>query len=269
MSDNQHKAQKSNPAICGNVWVVGDIHGSLQQLGDAMKLATHYENQSNASVSIIVLGDVGLGFPADRTGSRTLVKMGRLAKTFNVDVYLIRGNHDNPEVWNGTEASEAMAEHGCTNVTLLHDGIVLVNNEKYLVVSGGLSIDKEYREEGQDWWPDESVSISMDVVGDAEGVTGILSHTGPRPSIVSIGLPAVFASADKDAQREQAVMAAVGNAVLPEKWVYGHFHRTWAGKVPFCRLVNEGRPAVVDCECRAVNIGEAVLLSPHPGYNKP
>jgi DNA repair exonuclease SbcCD nuclease subunit len=110
---------------------------------------------------VVHLGDVGLGFGqlsyAIDNAKSWLDRLNKLCSKLNINLYLIRGNHDNPSVWNFPNIY--------SNVFLTQSGDVGIfpNGKKVLFVSGGVSVDRYSRKEGIDYWSDEITPILENV----------------------------------------------------------------------------------------------------------
>lgn len=274
--NEQYSMSTGNPDITGSAWVCGDIHGELSVLQVALRDSLMYRKR-NAKVTgekvdeahMILLGDVGLGFPDDPAGEALVRKMNRLAEMFRTTVYLIRGNHDNPAVWDSARNSASLPQQDDAHprVVFLQDGPILVNGRRFLVIGGAASADVEFREPGRDWWEEEGVRVQSAFLGggDMTGYYGILSHAGPRPSIVNPELPAMFLAAKDAIDREQVVLEYIGNALVPSVWYHGHYHRNNVDFRYFCNLSDAGEGELAGdsccmCICTCLDIGTATPI---------
>lgn len=111
----------------GKIRFVGDIHGKNRPYLDIVR---------DSPYPTVQIGDYGSGFvinPIDTLITEDKYKRHRY----------IRGNHDNPDK--------------CTfQPNWIKDGTI-ENSIAYM--GGANSIDRAYRTEGVDWWPDEQLSI--------------------------------------------------------------------------------------------------------------
>lgn len=123
--------------------LIGDIHGDFNFYKHAIKDAE----------KSIQLGDFGVGFYSHKTKIYTpelenIRYYGPLyEETFkeegpNLNHRFIRGNHDNPEACK-------------KNKLWIPDGSMV---DHFFCVGGALSIDKEFRTEGIDYWADEELT---------------------------------------------------------------------------------------------------------------
>lgn len=166
----------------------GDIHGCLRRdkwghIGffDIVDRCGGFEN-----TDIILLGDIGIGFHTNSNGIWSekpdmgfLKELNKWAKDNNNDVWVFRGNHDDPtffkrdcKIWDLYD-----------NLHLLEDGDIVIshNGKKYLVVGGSVSIDRSERTLGMSYWDDEYLNIDVYKKLPEQKVDGVLAHTGPTP----------------------------------------------------------------------------------------
>jgi hypothetical protein len=127
------------------IYILGDVHGQFARLRE------NIDKYDLRDCYIICVGDLGIGFqhPAkgELSGCRTLNTffLGR-----NIHFMSIRGNHDDPQYFNGPNRIEL------SNLRLLPDyHAETFNGERFLFVGGAVSIDRLYRVEGRSYWPNE------------------------------------------------------------------------------------------------------------------
>ena len=143
-----------------DIFLYGDIHGSFK----------YFEEQLNRNKGLgIQLGDLGIGFrqeiinPAffyDNTQPYKIPTLTNFECSREKMVFL-KGNHDFPEMCRSHP--NYLGEFG------IFKGMFFV--------SGAWSIDKEFRKEGVDWWPDEELSIS-------QGYDALELYDKTKPDIV-------------------------------------------------------------------------------------
>lgn len=102
---------------------------------------------------LVHLGDGGFGFGdaayAIDNALSWMDKINKLCKSLNINLYHVRGNHDNtsPRIW----------ESEWSNVFPInkHAYATFPNGKKALLLSGGISIDRFTRKFNKDYWFDE------------------------------------------------------------------------------------------------------------------
>lgn len=199
-----------------DVYFVGDIHGNVPSLENAINVR---EIQQNSV--LILLGDIGIF-----TWSPTLDALQEMAYKYNIRLYLLRGNHDDPFYWNKYHKYDS-------HITFIKDfSKLLINGEtRVFAIGGGLSLDRSVRKEGVDYFKDEMIKpmpsgmpyIDCDVLithtGIIDGLRGL-----PEPSKRYWCLKDNMLEADLAVERE--TMLFILKNISAKAWVYGHFHET-------------------------------------------
>lgn len=228
--------------INGVVRLIGDIHGQVENIPADNSHADHF----------IFLGDIGVGFRnphVDEELADMLEKtqylefykslhraaMAGSGNNENVHLWLIRGNHDNPGYWNGEskiflEIYEQLPTNVKSHLHFLEDEMLIINGEKWWVLSGGVSIDVYRRTEGCSYWKNEEIREPIGFE-DTE-VTGVISHVGPKPPAIKLKGTALVdrlieitgEHLRESINREEAVIKSYFQMLKPKKWIYGHWH---------------------------------------------
>lgn len=171
--------------------IIGDVHGLVDSYN---KLLQKIDGPS------VQLGD--FGFRKEH--------MWHLANVEPMMHRVLFGNHDYYPMLH--------QKHSMGN-WLLEDGI--------LYVRGARSIDRALRAEGKDWWPEEELSYVqcqelIDFVGICKrgsGIRAVVSHDCPQ-----MVTEQVFGHTEKS--RTGQVLDEVWRIARPQRWVYGHHHRS-------------------------------------------
>ena len=167
----------------------GDIHGCLRDehkhtgFFDSVDKCGGFEN-----TDIIILGDIGVGFYRFAHSLGEWIKMSdykwmseldEWAKKNNNDVWVFRGNHDDPDKFKRDCKLWTLFD----NIHLLEDGDTVIshNDKRYLVVGGSISIDRCVRELGFTYWHDEPLNMEIYNKIDEQKFDGVFAHTGPVP----------------------------------------------------------------------------------------
>lgn len=221
--------------IIGDCYVVGDIHGEASVLTDVL---SSYDIKD---CTLILLGDVGIWKYRDY--KRYLV-LDKYAAERNIIIYAFRGNHDNPIYFSLNDDSSVVLKRfwgKFTNFKPLPDFSILnINGNKGIVLGGGVSIDRVYRKSfhknrftkgkiynNDDWWSDEMLPK---INGIDKKIDFILTHTGPRPSLVAPLTASNCSFFKYDIELEDAIqeenkrLDEIHKAFQPKKWWFGHYH---------------------------------------------
>lgn len=216
----------SDIKIAGDVvYLLGDIHAKVDWASKLDELTPG---------PIIILGDVGFGFSteADERLQDTFVKLQEKGWS----VYLIRGNHDNPEYWHNIQ-------RGCT--MLPENRVITINDKPFFISGGGTSVDRWQRLIGKSYWPSEYIYVPPYVLQEVDYVYGILSHVGPTPPKVA-GNPIFLeycklhdSALEADLEMENIQLKRLV-CLKPKVWYYGHFHvnETFEHEGIRCQAIN-------------------------------
>lgn len=223
--------------IDGPVFFMGDLHGVPDALFTAAEQIAACREPSNgmkqSPCNLIILGDIGLGFD---TCTLFLQEAFTELRDEGWNIYLVRGNHDNPLYW--TE--------GIEGATVLPDNrIVTINGQRVFVSGGGTSIDRSKRVLNRSYWEKEELFVPKHIPREVGPVYAVLSHTGPEPPmihnkfIIDDWLAADRGlGADLELERIQVDRLV---SMRPKLWFYGHFHVNCLHEVSgiVCRALGE------------------------------
>lgn len=191
---------------------------------------------------LIHLGDGGFGFGPAAFGVANALswmdKINKLCKSLDINLYHIRGNHDN--------TSKKIWESEWSNVFLINTEsyATFPNGKKALLLSGGVSIDRCLRTPNHDYWFDEGTHPIENV----EKCDIMFSHDTPEQfNHSSHTIPTYWKNFnDKDASLysdclKQRVL--VGDIVKNSECktiFYGHFHNEMAQDIDgvYARCIN-------------------------------
>lgn len=141
----------------------GDTHGEWNQLQH--KLSGYRVDNA----LIIHVGDVGVGFKSKRKEMENLKHFNNFLRKNGNTMLCIRGNHDNPEYFNG--------DCCFSNLSLLPDYTNMeINNEEFLFVGGAISIDRLVRKPKVSWWVEEEMILDKSLIKKCDI---LVTHTAP------------------------------------------------------------------------------------------
>lgn len=177
--------------------VLSDVHGNILRCQDVAL--------RNPGVSIVQLGDLGVGFVP-----REVIE--NLPPNF----YFFPGNHDNRKI--SMTLKNCLGHYGERSYSPW--GI-----DPFFFVSGADSKDKAVRTEGVNWWPDEELTYE-------QGQKCIDEWTKSKAEvIISHDLPQRIAEAFYliyDRSRTRQILDAMIEARRPRVVIFGHHHRPFS-----------------------------------------
>lgn len=206
---------------------IGDTHGKFSEL--IWKLTQlNIEN-----VSYVQVGDFGIGFSKLNDETKKLSELNDLLASTNSSMYVIRGNHDDPDMWNSHVFN-------FDRITLVKDNTILKIEGKWCLFAGGApSIDKIDRIEGITWWADEVYEFSdPEIPAGCESLACVFTHDVYHPiSAFNMSAPIVTSYLALDADlleilsKSQQEMKSLYSWIESKfgvdnlDWYHGHYHK--------------------------------------------
>lgn len=209
---------KINPVLSIHqpIYLLGDHHGYIDLLLD------HVDENAIRDAVILHVGDGEEGisfwhehFQAfnDEFAKRGLLYLG------------MRGNHCDPSCFDGSV--------DLPHFKLVPDYTRLdVGGVSWLLVGGATSIDRQDRERGIDWWPEETFRLRRELASPADV---LVTHSGPRwigPSSYN-DFVEIYAQTERERydtdligelETERMLHEELFRLVRPKCWYLGHFH---------------------------------------------
>lgn len=181
--------------------VIGDVHGKFKP----------YRNIIRDVPFSIQAGDMGVGFRGYRHGELVHLTNPPYDAMSEGHHLFIRGNHDNPEV--------------CKRQRYwIPDGTVV---DGIFCLGGAVSIDRAYRTEGLDWWPDEELSYAEleRMIDEYAAIKPEVVITHDCPSSIANEILAAFNMRKiEDGSRTRVALEQMLAAHQPREWYFGHWH---------------------------------------------
>lgn len=176
---------------------IGDTHGKFAK----------YKAIADAAPASIQVGDFGMGFA-------TVPEMGPEHR-------FIRGNHDNPALCRQSP-------------NWIPDGTA---EGRMFFLGGGFSLDYATRIEGEEWWPDEELTMgelyaAMDTY-EAADTDIVITHECP-----SDVAPFIFSQRVQRLNNPSRTSQALSSLLYirkPKVWIFGHWH------IPVDEVINGTR----------------------------
>lgn len=202
---------------------LGDIHGNFGFVRWYVKA------HDIRNTSIIQVGDFGIGFKPTSEGYE-LELLNKTLNEFDVNLYAIRGNHDNPAFFDGT-----FKEYD--RIHLMPDySTAVIDGRKHLFVGGAISIDRKYRVKGISYWEDEVFVLDEGKLNSATEIDVLVTHNSMSflPPLSFNKLVLGFAEEDRtllsELLEERNMLTRMWDILTKEKknkidlHVFGHFH---------------------------------------------
>jgi hypothetical protein len=216
---------------------LGDIHGQWDVIVNHLRKVSEFVLDEKKNVCYIQVGDFGIGYNTPEKEIKKLHILNDELVNQDSDLFIIRGNHDDPEWF--IEDKKIEYKEQLTNIFFVPDYTVLnIDFENILFVGGAVSIDRNYNKmNGGKYWEDEVVKFDFDFVKNIREIDRMVCHTSPdfvEPLTFS-NLVYRYAMNDDlllgDLITERENMTKLVTEVMNNNklkgFYYGHFHRNY------------------------------------------
>jgi len=220
------------------ILVSGDFHNDA--LGELMFLTRDYLiEQYNRKVFNeikyhIILGDCGFFWPGSEV--KDILNFKALSER-PFPILCVFGNHepvlgrtDLPEIDIGIGEKVILVSEEKPFIAFLKRGKVYhIDNYKFLVLGGALSIDKEYRVPELSWWENEywtkkEKSDVFALIKKDNSFDYVLSHTGPNNINEKVFLYSPDAHVQKFSDEVAILNEKIDQKIKCRQWFCGHWH---------------------------------------------
>lgn len=229
--------------------VFGDIHGETHtprlHWGLIRGKIAKYQLEN---IICFVAGDFGVGFKYNdnrepRKEKVRLLDFNQFLKKLNIFLYVVRGNHDSPNFFDGN--------HNFSNIIFMQDyDVVEIGEYSILGIGGATSVDRKPnhhfkdfkgenhpgRRENINWWPNEKVVYDEEKLNAIAGIDVVITHTCPDFIYPPMLGGDVWKWCDCDPElkneliEERELMGRIYNKLnetsVIKEFIYGHFHQS-------------------------------------------
>ncbi len=224
------------------LFFLGDTHG------ENMCIAPHLLKGKADSIeqkAIIHVGDFGIGFSSSHEEEiKKLDILSERLKENNVTLYIVRGNHDDPNWFNYPSPKEYNK-----NIIFIPDHTLLTINLKdhepikIYCHGGAVSVDRLNKIKDVNYWPEEEFTCPSpeELLEIPTDLDIIVTHTRPlgvEPSVYNqmvMNMCLKDDQLDKDLRKEQVEMKKMFDSIRERNDIrnniihyFGHFH--WSRK---------------------------------------
>ena len=231
---------KENNITFDILMVLGDTHGENMKIAPMILQKYHLANDKETKC-ILHVGDFGMGFISLKGEILQLVRLNERLKKYNTYLYVIRGNHDDPQYFNDDVFKEENGINGFSNIKLLNDHTLLsldINGEskKVYCIGGAYSVDRSQRTIGKSYWLDEKFVLpSLDERNKIGDVDVVITHTRPtgiwpvEKSSISHWIMKdnqLYYDLDWESNDMKILFDSLKSNNTSFKHYYGHFHNS-------------------------------------------
>lgn len=221
-------------------FVTGDTHSDpLPRFKALCKQCEAGEIPLTKDDVVLIAGDFGViwgdGAPKDaRIEERLLNALEAMPFT----TLFIDGNHENfDRLMRFPVKSGYGGKVGVLRPSVLHlrqrGHVYTIDSRKIWCFGGGISVDKNYRKEGRNWWPQEEPSDKEYRYGLSQlqkhnwEVDFVITHAGPLGAVDAMKLPPLRESFGDKVYEYDPVspyLEHVSRKLRFNKWFFGHYH---------------------------------------------
>lgn len=181
---------------------------------------------------LVSVGDSGIGFNYKEKESFQNKCHNEEFKDRDIIFMAIRGNHDDPAYFRGSERIVL------SNFELIEDYTVMQYSDKTIqFIGGATSIDRTARKEGKSYWKGEVLNFYKNK---CKEVDVLVTHTAPTWCFPQQFNEMVYGWAREDTNligdlsNERAIMNEICKLCKPKLHLYGHFHDSWTENINGC-----------------------------------
>jgi hypothetical protein len=204
------------------ILVVGDLHGNIHAAKNAIAIA-----KREKCTCIIQVGD--FGFWDNIPGATYMWEVQKQARLADIPVFVIPGNHDDYDYLYMCESEHKRDQDGFVRIAShLHfapRGLVWGwEGKNFLALGGAVSVDRDSRVVGQDYWYEEEIlDAEVDrTIANAEGLDIDYFITHDCSNRTPFGFQII---PDFKSQLNREKIDRVLDAVRPKFQFHGHMHR--------------------------------------------
>lgn len=204
------------------IYVTGDTHGDLS------RFKSREMRRLRRQDTLVVLGDFGFVWDAGARERRALRALARR----RYQILFVDGSHENFDLLEGYPQVEFAGgrawQLGPRLYRLERGGLYTIEDRKLLAFGGGESLDREARQPGETWWPQETPTpqdyerCEAALAAAENRVDAILTHDGPARLLS-------FLKLERDTVLyEESVLEKYFDELMQRvkysRWCFGRYH---------------------------------------------
>ena len=224
-----------------SILLSGDFHsdscGELLYLTKDFLIEQYSRKVYKAINYHIILGDGGFLWPGNR-GKDAVNFLALAERPF--PILCVLGNHDPvlgrtnlPEADIGIGEKVIVVNKEKPFIAYLKRGkVYCIDNRKFLVLGGALSIDQEYRLPNFSWWKQEywtkeEETAVFDLLKNDAGFDYVLSHTGPNHINRKVFFYSPDSHTSKFVDKVAVLNEKIDRKINCRQWFCGHWHHAY------------------------------------------
>lgn len=234
-----------------HIYNLGDIHGNWMCIPNFL-IPANYDFSVKENTLICQVGDFNIGYGGIESTKRRLRELNDHLFEYNNHLFIIRGNHDDPEWFNSDKYDHIKKDY--SNILFIKDYTVLnINNENWLFLGGAISVDRSMTKHMGTHFKGEEFVFDFEILSNFRDIDRVISHNAPDFCMpLYLGKTVMQYVKDDETliddiknERKSLTNAftLLSNNNKIKSWHYGHFHNSY-------RFYHN------DCEFVCLNIDE-------------
>lgn len=215
------------------LYLIGDLHTNYKGFKEQLE-----NDKSLKDCTFIFLGD--MDFRDEETAYNQFKKLDKMLYDRNINSYVIRGNHDNPKLWESEMFDLGVGNNlPFWNKFLSFRPIgsytrISINGNVGIALSGAVTLNRVDLKEGINYWPEyDKVELPPDFIDYGEGLKNIdfiIGHTGPVHNDIfkeqKTGCEKYLQDGFlvQELDDEQKLLRNILRRYRPKRWYCGHYH---------------------------------------------
>lgn len=232
--------------------LAGDWHGNIPAAGEAIARAAR-----DGAAGIVHLGDFGIWH--GKAGCRYLDAVEYAVGHYGVWVAFVDGNHEDFRVLEALPVQPTGIRRVRAGITHLPRGFRWEwHGRTWLALGGATSVDRPYRTELIDWWPQEAITWPQAEAAIAGGPADFMvTHDAPARADVPGLDPNLWRAEElRTANQHRDLVQQVVDAVGPSRLWHGHMHVRYSTVITTPR----GRCQVDGLDCDGAPIEDNLVV---------
>lgn len=204
------------------VFVTGDCHQKYEKIFNFIKRFELTEDDI-----IIVCGDMGLFWDADQKDAQYWIE--EYEKRCNgVHLFWIDGNHENFDIIDSWKCEKIMYDNS-THIHYIPRGCTTwLNGKRCLFMGGADSIDRFWRKDFIEWWPQEQITQKQIDDVSIEYYDYIFTHCGPYTEVFkNRGFLYTLGNVNENnaIHTSEKMLDQIAHNIDFGHWYFGHYHQ--------------------------------------------
>jgi predicted phosphodiesterase len=170
----------------------------------------------------------------------------------NIYLFFIRGNHDNPNYFNGWNREAIVTDRF---IPIPDYTMITVNDKKILCIGGATSVDRITRVDEKSCWEGEEIQPiygiedtlpkECDILITHTVCRDYIAHHLPKSKMLEMFLQQ-DATLQSDLNQESMICESIYKHYYPKIWLHGHFHKSAVTQLYDTKIISLGSNELIE-----------------------